>query len=135
MGHLPDTVRGRAGARRILIAATAALALALAACGGDGGESGDAGGGEAVMAADVAIADFEYDPDPVTLQAGGTITWTNEDTAAHTATSDPDAAPAEFDTGALEQGDSDEVALDEPGTYEYVCSFHATMGGTVEVVE
>jgi plastocyanin len=70
----------------------------------------------------------------VTVETGGTVTWANDDTAPHTASSDEEAV-AEFDTGALDQGDSKKVTLDEPGTYAYHCDFHATMNGTVEVVE
>ena len=82
----------------------------------------------------MAIADFDYSPDPVSLEAGGTITWTNEDSAAHTATARPEA-PAEFDTETLEQNDTGEATLDVPGTYEYFCRFHGTMVANVEVVE
>lgn len=120
---------------------------AFAGCGDDAEESttpasGDTGtatgetapAGDARPSADVQVVDFDYDPDPVTVEAGGSVTWENEDTASHTASSD-DGAPSEFDTGTLEEGDSKKVTLDEPGTYAYHCDFHATMTAAVEVVE
>lgn len=129
-----------------LRASTAALALivtagALAGCGDDSEDTAGSGSGgtattsgEARPSADVQVADFAYDPNPVTVEAGGTVTWENGDSAPHTASSD-DGTPSEFDTGTLEQGDSGEVTLDDPGTYAYHCDFHATMTATVEVVE
>lgn len=135
-----------------LPSAAAALVILLAAgapagCGDDdeettgaSAETATSGGetaapaGEAQPSAETAIADFEYDPDPVTIEAGGSVTWTNEDTASHTASSD-DGAPAECDTGTLDKGDSKKLTLDAPGTYAYHCDFHATMTATVEVVE
>ena len=110
--------------------AAAAAALALAACGGD--DTGDSA--DAPLSAEVAIADFAYEPDPATLKAGGTVTWSNGDDAAHTASSD-EGTPVDFDTGTLELDDSKDVKLDAPGTYAYHCDFHATMTATVEVVE
>ena len=125
------------------------MALGLAACGGggDGEESTDAQvttgaspepsgnapapSGEAVRAAKVEIADFAYDPDPVTVQVGGKVTWLNQDSAPHTAT----AEDGSFDTGALDQGKIKSETFKQAGTYAYICEIHPTMHGTVEVVE
>jgi plastocyanin len=105
----------------------AAGSMAAAGCGGEAGtataETSTAPAGK------VAIADFDYDPKAVTVQAGTTVTWANSDEAAHTATADDGS----FDTGTLEKGDSKAVSLDEPGTYTYYCRFHAFMTATVEV--
>lgn len=91
----------------------------------DGGEEAPSGGsGDAV-----AIVDFKYDPEPITVSAGTTVTWTNEDSAPHTATADDQS----FDTGNLGQGDEGEVTLDDPGEYSYFCVFHPFMKGTVIV--
>jgi plastocyanin len=105
----------------VLLLAVAALAGGVAAgCGGDdGGASTDR----------VAIADFAFDPEPVTVDAGTKLTWTNEDEAPHTATADDGS----FDTGTLKLADTGAVALDQPGTYTYYCRFHAFMKGTVKV--
>ncbi len=136
---------------KLLLAPVLALmAFSFAACGGDG-KSGDiatrdesagatsptsdgnaaAPSGEAVRAAKVEIVDFAYDPDPVTIQVGGKVIWTNRDSVPHTAT----AEDGTFDTGAIEQGKLKSETFKEPGTYAYVCEIHPTMHGTVEVVE
>lgn len=87
--------------------------------------------GEAVRSAKVEIVDFAYDPDPVTIQAGGKVTWINRDSAPHTATADDGS----FDTGDLEEGKLGSQSFKNPGTYSYFCEIHPDMKGTVEVVE
>lgn len=80
-------------------------------------------------AADVAIVDFDYAPDPVEVTVGGTVTWTNQDSTAHTAT--VSGGP---DTGAIAAGSSGSITFTTPGTYDYVCQFHpGSMAGTVVV--
>jgi plastocyanin len=81
------------------------------------------------MEAAVEIADFAFGPVDVTIAAGGTVTWTNADNQAHTATSS-----GNFDTGSIAAGDSASVTFDEPGTFTYICSFHPFMTATVTVV-
>lgn len=85
----------------------------------------------AVEAATVDITDFKYEPATVTVKAGGTVEWTNSDTAPHTATADDQS----FDTGSLSQGDAKKVTFDEAGTFAYICTFHPFMKATVEVVQ
>jgi plastocyanin len=77
----------------------------------------------------VEILDFKYEPDPVEVEAGTTVTWTNQDSADHTATADDDS----FDTGVFGKGDEGEVTLDSPGTYPYHCDLHPFMEGEVVV--
>jgi plastocyanin len=77
----------------------------------------------------VAIANFVYSPDPVHLRAGSSVTWTNNDSAPHTATDDAHA----WDTGSLAQGQSATVRFDTPGTYTYHCTLHPTMMGRIVV--
>jgi plastocyanin len=135
-----------------IFAAVGLLAFALSACGGDDDTdtgaaatettteaeeapqpSGNAPApsGNAVRAGKVEIVDFAYDPDPVTIAAGGKVIWQNEDSAPHTATADDGS----FDTGTLEEGKLKSETFKKPGTYTYICSIHPYMHGTVEVVE
>ena len=65
----------------------------------------------------------------ITIAVGGTVTWTNTDNQAHTATSS-----GNFDTGSIDPDATASVTFDEPGTYTYICSFHPFMTGTVTVV-
>lgn len=141
----------------LFAAALVALSLGLVACGDsgsdsststgaetgpaseeqDGGQTADtaesepAPSGEAARAEKVSIVEFTYAPDPVVVQAGGKVTWQNEDAAPHTATADDDS----WDTGTIEQGKVGSETFKDPGTFAYYCEIHPTMRGTVEVVE
>jgi len=95
------------------------------------GENAPAPSGEAVRSEKVTISGFQYDPETVTIQAGGKVTWQNEDSAEHTATLDDGS----FTTGALAEGKLKSESFKTPGTYTYFCEIHPQMKGTVEVVE
>jgi len=103
-----------------------------AEAGDDSGAGGNAPApsGDAVRSAEVEIEDFSYRPDPVTIEEGGKVIWKNRDSVPHTAT----AADGSFDTGTIEEDKLKSETFKEPGTYEYVCSIHPQMHGTVEVV-
>ena len=89
----------------------------------------DTGAAAPAMEAAVEIADFAFGPAEITIAVGGTVTWTNTDNQAHTATSS-----GNFDTGSIAAGTSASVTFDEPGTFTYICSFHPFMTATVTVV-
>ncbi|MGH9036810.1 MAG: cupredoxin domain-containing protein, partial [Acidimicrobiia bacterium] len=99
--------------------------VAVAACGGDGnaGDPSESGGGKAAGQA-VSVKDFKFSPATVTVKAGGTVTFTNGDAQAHTATADSGNA---FDAGAIAVGTSATVKVPAPGTYPYHCSYHPFM--------
>lgn len=96
----------------------------------DQGANAPAPSGDAVRSAKVDIAEFTYQPDPVTIEEGGKVIWINRDSAPHTAT----AEDGSFDTGTLEEGKLKSETFKEPGTYAYICQIHPSMHGTIEVV-
>jgi plastocyanin len=77
----------------------------------------------------VTISDFAFSPATLTITAGDTVTWTNDDPIVHTATS----ATGAFDSGDLAEGASFSVTFTTPGTYDYVCTPHPTMTGRIVV--
>ncbi len=77
----------------------------------------------------IEIANFAYSPATVTVKVGEAVTWTNQDSAGHNATSDDKS----FDTGVLDTGKSRTVAFNKAGTYTYHCSVHPSMHGTIIV--
>jgi plastocyanin len=77
----------------------------------------------------VNIADFAFDPASLDIAAGTTVTWTNQDSAPHTATGDGGT----FNSDRLDQGASFSFTFDTPGTYNYFCEFHANMTATINV--
>lgn len=77
----------------------------------------------------ITIADFAFSPGQITVTAGTTVTWVNNDAAPHTATGDA----GEFDTGQIASGGSASITFDTPGTYAYHCSIHPNMTATLIV--
>ncbi len=81
-----------------------------------------------------------YSPNPVEINVGDTVIWTNQDAAAHSATSGEDATPTGLfgDPSAsgsvLVRGRSQSFTFTEAGEYPYYCFLHPNMVGTVVVV-
>ena len=108
----------------------AGLGLALAG-GGDGGGGPAAPAGRAAeKTTKVTVADFDFQPPAIEVKAGSKVTFTNKDSAVHTATSEEEGL---FDSDDLEQGRPRSVTFGEPGTFAYYCVYHATMKGEVVV--
>lgn len=80
-----------------------------------------------------------YSPNPVEINVGDTVIWTNQDAAAHSATSGEDATPTGLfgDPSAsgsvLIRGKSQSFTFTEAGEYPYYCFLHPNMVGTVVV--
>jgi plastocyanin len=111
-----------------------ALATSLAACGSSSSTAAKSSAAAPVapLAAGkvaVKISGYAFAPASVTVAVGSSITFTNHDATAHTATSNKPA----FDTGTVKPGQSATMTLRKPGTYTYYCQFHAFMQGTVIV--
>ena len=79
-----------------------------------------------------------YIPADVSIDIGGEVTWTNDDTAAHTVTSgSPEGGPdGLFDSSLFMAGSTFSVKFDgfEAGDYPYFCMVHPWMVGTVTVL-
>ena len=72
-----------------------------------------------------------YSPDVIHVVIGvnNTVTWTNNDQAAHTVT----ALDLSFDSGLLQPGQIYVHTFTAAGTYQYHCQIHSWMTGTVIV--
>jgi plastocyanin len=77
----------------------------------------------------VEIVNFAFAPETLEVEAGTTVTWTNNDAAPHTVTSDDGA----FDSGTIDPGGSFEFTFDEAGSFAYHCDIHPRMTATIEV--
>jgi plastocyanin len=114
------------------------LILGVSACGGSGSSSGDAAppaSTPAVAAGGaVTIKTFAFQPKPVQIKAGDTVTWTNADQILHTVTSGTRGnADGTFDQKLDGVGAMAMFTFDNAGTYAYHCSIHPGMDATVEV--
>jgi plastocyanin len=88
-------------------------------------------GAASVAAADedVEIVGFAFSPQEVTVAVGDSVTWTNDDAAAHTASADDGA----WNTSSIATGASGSITFSTAGTFPYHCDIHPTMTGTVVV--
>ena len=77
----------------------------------------------------VKIVNFAFTPQKVVIPVGGSVTWTNNDDVAHTAT----ASDNSFDSGNLANGQSWTHTFTKAGKYAYICSYHPNMTGTIVV--
>jgi amicyanin len=122
-------------------------AIVLAACGGGGGSNASAGdmagmamppgaGANATNAPAAAVAtdavhikNFAFSPAAVTVKAGSTLVWTNDDSIQHDVTFDGGG----IKSATLNHNDTFSHTFPTAGTYHYICSIHPFMHGTVIV--
>jgi amicyanin len=100
-------------------ASTAAFLLALASA-----LPGAAGAAEL----EVKIDNFTFGPQKLTVKAGDTVTWINEDDIPHTVVS-----TGHFRSKALDTENKYSFTFTTPGTYEYFCGLHPHMQGSIIV--
>jgi plastocyanin len=77
----------------------------------------------------IAVKDFMFNPTPLTIKTGSTVTWINMDDEPHTAVSDTGL----FKSGGMDTNESFSFKFDKPGTYHYTCTIHPRMVGTIVV--
>jgi plastocyanin len=127
-----------------LILACLAIGLVAAGCGGDDDDDGGGGGasnneqpaGGGGGGTQVSMKNIQFSPKDLTVKAGETITFTNDEAVAHDVhkTSGPGKDFASGPTGGMQEGDTFKLTLDKPGKYDYVCDVHAPgMAGSITV--
>ncbi|WP_420861218.1 cupredoxin domain-containing protein [Algirhabdus cladophorae] len=77
----------------------------------------------------VTIQGHSFSPKNLTVNAGDTVTFVNQDGAPHTATANSKA----FDTGRLRKGSKATLKFSTAGRYPYFCEFHPGMKGSITV--
>lgn len=88
---------------------------------------------QAVATDKVTIQNFAFSPAAITVKKGTAVTWTNQDSVAHTVQeTDGQDGPKSSD---LNQGASYTFTYNTVGTFKYHCSIHPNMIGTVTVTE
>ncbi|NOU95336.1 hypothetical protein GC093_19200 [Paenibacillus sp. LMG 31456] len=74
----------------------------------------------------IEMAKFAFSQKELTVEAGSTITFTNNDLVMHNAVSDllkEDGTPV-FETKLLSKGESESITITKPGVYTYYCLPH-----------
>jgi plastocyanin len=78
----------------------------------------------------IEIKDFAFDPQKITVKSGEKITWINRDGEPHTVVS----VGKKFQRSpGLDTDQEFSITAGAPGTYEYFCSVHPKMTGTIVV--
>ena len=77
----------------------------------------------------VRISNLTFAPQTITVTAGQSVTWINDDDLPHTVT----AIDKSFRSKALDTGDRFSFTFAKPGEFAYFCSIHPMMTGKVVV--
>jgi plastocyanin len=92
-------------------------------------QPGVAKAGDQSASAEVKIDNFTFGPASLTVAAGTTVTWTNNDDVPHTVVSEDKI----FKSKALDTDDKYSYTFTKPGTYNYFCSVHPKMTAKIVV--
>jgi plastocyanin len=79
---------------------------------------------------EIKIDNFSFGPATITVPAGTTVTWTNNDDVPHVVTSDDNKM---FKSKALDTDDHFSFTFTKPGTYKYYCAIHPKMTAKIVV--
>jgi plastocyanin len=97
--------------------------------GAPSGTASATGSPAAVAGDQVTIDNFAFSPGTLTVKAGSTVTWTNRDEEPHTVA----ATDGSFHSPGMGTGATFTHTFATAGTFDYVCSIHPSMHGTVVV--
>jgi plastocyanin len=75
----------------------------------------------------VKIVDFRFRPGTLTISRGDVVRWKNRGSVTHTSTS------SSWDSGRIAPGGTFRKRFRHAGTFEYHCSIHPQMTGTIVV--
>ncbi len=88
---------------------------------------------EELVEVEVVMEDIQFRPQELTIAAGTTVVWRNQDNVLHTVTAGTRGRPTDLFDAEVPAGESFSFTFDEPGTYDYYCRPHSGMAGTVVV--
>ena len=81
----------------------------------------------APLANSVSIKGMAFSNASLTITAGASVKWTNNDSYSHTVTADDGS----FDSGSIAPGSTYSHTFPVAGTYNYHCSIHPSMKGAI----
>lgn len=81
------------------------------------------------LSASVFIKNFAFNPATLTIKAGTTVTWTNNDPFPHQIKS------AAFNSSPLDQGSTFQFTFSALGQYDYSCAIHPSMKGKIIITQ
>ena len=115
---------------KLMFGSAAILAMALALTAGARPNLALSPSDKPASGAAVKIDNFSFGPATITIPAGSTVTWTNNDDVPHVVTSDDNKM---FKSKALDTDDHFSFTFTKPGTYNYYCAIHPKMTAKIVV--
>jgi plastocyanin len=106
---------------------------------GTSATSAGAGTSVSIVSGSSSLTDTAYQPNPIQVSVGNTVTWTNNDSQPHTVTSGSNGQPDnKFNSSPnfnplLNPGQTFSFTFTQAGDYPYFCMLHPNMVGTVSV--
>jgi plastocyanin len=113
-----------------MFGSAAILAMAFALTAGTRPNPAASPGETTKSGTEVKIDNFSFGPAAITIPAGSTVTWTNNDDVPHVVSSDDNKM---FKSKALDTDDRFSFTFTKPGTYNYYCAIHPKMTATIVV--
>ena len=99
-----------------------------------GASGGNASTSVSIVPGSSTLTDTAYQPNPIQVSVGTTVTWTNSDAQPHTVNSGENATPSGlFDSPIMAPQATFEYTFTEAGEFPYFCILHPNMVGTVSV--
>src|SRR5215203_579111 len=104
-----------------------------------GASGANTGTSVSIASGSSSLTDTAYQPNPIQVSVGNTVTWTNNDSQPHTVTSGSNGQPDnKFNSSPnfsplLNPGQTFSFTFTEAGEYPYFCTLHPNMVGTVSV--
>src|SRR5215210_4548427 len=131
-GSIDSNATETAGATGAEGGATSTNSTGAGATGGSGGST--TATGVSITSGSSSKTTDAYQPNPLQVSTGATVTWTNEDAQPHTATSGANGTPdGRFDSNILAPAATFDFTFTEAGDYPYFCILHPNMVGSVTV--
>jgi plastocyanin len=115
---------------KLIFGCAAIFAMAFALTAGSRPNLAASPGETPASGATVKIDNFSFGPANITIPAGSTVTWTNNDDVPHVVTSDDNKM---FKSKALDTDDRFSFTFTKPGTYNYYCAIHPKMVAKIVV--
>ena len=104
-----------------------------------GATGANAGTSVSIVSGSSSLTDTAYQPNPIQVSVGDTVTWTNDDSQPHTVTSGGNGQPDnKFNSSPnfnplMAPGQTFSFTFTQAGDYPYFCMLHPNMVGTVSV--
>ncbi|QYB03505.1 cupredoxin domain-containing protein [Rhodococcus sp. USK10] len=119
--------RGSSWIAGVALAASISMTAVVSGCSSPAEEAPEATTGPVVQ-----VANMAYAPSTITVRAGDTVTWNFDDRGVTHDVVGVGAAKSVLRSRLMQTG-TFTYTFTEPGTYEYTCSLHPDMTGTVVV--